>query len=170
MRISEIQNLVSKLFRLKWKALHGEQFADASLRYPGVYLLAYTAKQLGGTAIVEKDILYVGMSNAESGVKARLKQFRRGLETYGYHSGAMRFYREYQKNVPWSKLKKRKTFFYVALPIECTSEKAILTPSDLRALGHVSCLEYYAIARIREKTKRMPPLNKFGKRPVFVTD
>jgi hypothetical protein len=130
--------------------------------------LAYSDKNLKGRPTKEADVLYVGMSNAQGGVRSRLIQFRNGIEKYGTHSGAMRFYREYQRNIPHSRLKKPLNFFYAALSIECISEKAKAAAEDLRTLGHVACLEFYAIARIREKTGRPPPLNKFGKRAPVV--
>jgi len=165
MKIAEIEKLTKNLFRLRWNPFHEESFADPNLRFPGVYLLAYTGKNLNGQKIDERNILYVGMSNAQGGVRSRLIQFRNGLEKYDNHSGAMRFYREYQGNKPFSLLKGKRKFFYVALSVECISEKSRLTAQDFRELGHVTCLEYYAIARIKEKAGRPPPLNKFGKRP-----
>jgi hypothetical protein len=123
MRISEIERLRRRLFRLRWKQFHGDRFLDGNLKFPGVYLLSFIGKDLSGKKINEADVLYVGMSNAQGGVRSRLKQFRDGLEIYGAHSGAMRFYREYQGNKPFTKLKTRKKFFYAALPIECVSEK-----------------------------------------------
>ena len=128
-------------------------------------MIAYTKTELKGKPIRENDVLYVGMSTAQGGVRTRLKQFGDGLETYGIHSGAKRFYREYQNNLPFSRLRDQSTFFYTALAINCISDKSMLQPGDLRELGHIVCLEYYAIARIKQKTGRTPPLNKFGKRP-----
>jgi len=42
------------------------------------------------------------------------------------------------------------------------SEKAVAQPDDLRQMGHVACLEYYAIAHVVTQTGRKPALNKFG--------
>jgi hypothetical protein len=169
MKIREIEKLAARLFRKKWERLHGDAFSDPALRFPGVYLLAYSKRDLAQKPVEERDVLYVGMSNAQGGVRVRLKQFRDGIEKNDLHSGARRFYREYQSNRPWSKLKGAKSLFYAAISIECVSEKSKLTPADLRKLGHVCCLEYYVIARVREKAQRMPPLNKFGKRPSLKT-
>ena len=167
MKIAAIESLVEKLFRQRWKSFHDDHpFSDGeSLKSPGVYMLAYTKSKLRGKLIKENDVLYVGMSNSQGGIRTRLKGFGDGLETYGIHSGAKRFYREYQNGRPFSKLKDQGRFFYATLTIDCISEKSKLQPSDLRELGHVACLEYYAIARIKQKTGRMPTLNKFGKRP-----
>jgi NADPH-dependent 2,4-dienoyl-CoA reductase/sulfur reductase-like enzyme len=43
----------------------------------------------------------------------------------------------------------------------CSSLKSDARPDDFRKMGHVACLEYYAIAHVlaRSATKRVPPLN-----------
>ena len=166
MHLLPMEKLASTLFEQRWRVFLDDPLSDPSFRFPGIYLLAYSKRNLKQTKIREEDVLYVGMSNAQGGVRSRLLQFRTGVERYGTHSGAMRFFREYQNSVPHSQLKRPDSFFYAALSIQCASEKGSLTAADLRSLGHVACLEYYAIARIREKTGRPPPLNKFGKRPI----
>jgi hypothetical protein len=167
MKLAAIENLTDSLFQQRWKLFHEGSFSDSGLRYPGVYLLAYSTRNLNGKRIKETDVLYVGMSNAAGGVRSRLRNFRDGIEKNNSHSAARRFYREYLKNRPWTTAKNRKTFYYVALSVECVSDKGRVAATDLRELGHIACLEFYAVARVREKTGRAPPLNKFGDRPVL---
>jgi hypothetical protein len=161
--LKEIERLASRLFSERWINLHSEKsLARPDLKYPGVYLLAYSSAKIDGASIKSSDIFYVGMSNAAGGVAQRLKQFKIGIEKNSLHSGAMRFYRNYSHNRPWSQTKSRKWFYFAALTIPCLSDKAAAQPSDLREMGHVTCFEYYAFANVMEHTGRKPPLNKFG--------
>lgn len=65
---------------------------------------------------------------------------------------------------PFSQLKTRKRLYVAALTIECESDKVDVQPNDLRLMGHVACLEYYAIARIAQRIGKKPALNKYGPR------
>jgi hypothetical protein len=108
---------------------------------------AYTGKaNFDGSAVKAGDVFYVGMSNAANGIRSRLKQFKKGIEENFHHSGAMRFYRE-QGGKPFADRSSRKRFYFAALTFECESNKGRVTPVDLRIMGHVCCIEYYAIAR-----------------------
>jgi hypothetical protein len=162
--LAHIDVLVSRLFRLRWVPLNAEALARPDLIYPGVYLLAFASERFAGETIKPDQVLYVGMSNSAGGVRSRLKQFIKGIERNGYHSGAMRFYREQCKGEPFAKLKTRKRLYVAALTIECEGDKVDAEPTDLRLMGHVACLEYYAIARIAQKTGKKPALNKYGPR------
>jgi hypothetical protein len=74
----------------------------------------------------------------------------------------MRFYRDYCQSRPFMAANTGKRFYFVALTIECQSNKATATAEDLREMGHVCCLEFYAIAHIAEQTGKRPALNKLG--------
>jgi hypothetical protein len=166
-RLKEIESSVVRLFSARWAHLHKEgSLARADLKFPGVYLLAYSATpNIEGSIIKAKDVLYVGMSNAAGGVRQRLKQFRAGIEKNGLHSGAMRFYREYGGGKPFLRVKSHKQLYFAALTFECEGNKGLAEPDDLRLMGHINCLEYYAIAHIAERTGKRPALNKLGPRP-----
>jgi hypothetical protein len=163
-RLAHIDVLVSRLFRLRWVPLNSEALARPDLIYPGVYFLAFTFEKIAGATVKPDQVLYVGMSNSAGGVRSRLKQFIKGIEQNGYHSGAMRFYREHCKGEPFAQLKTRKRLYVAALTIECEGDKVDARPKDLRLMGHVACLEYYAIARIAQRTGKKPALNKYGPR------
>lgn len=161
-----ITRLADTLFAEKWHKLHGRgAFSDPRLKYPGIYLLAFRRAALEGRGIVESDVLYVGMSNSSGGVAQRLKQFRDGIEKNGFHSGAMRFYRDHSNGSPFSAVKSNKKFYFVALTLPCVSVKARAQPTDFQTMGHVAALEYYVVARVLERTGRTPPLNHYGTQP-----
>jgi hypothetical protein len=163
-RLADIEALVSELFRQRWLSLDPAALARPNLVYPGVYLLAFTSEKIAGASVKPNQVLYAGMSNSAGGVRARLKQFIKGIEQNDFHSGAMRFYREHCGARPFSQLKTRKRIYFATLTIECESDKFDARPDDLRLMGHVACLEYYAIARIAQKTGKKPALNKYGPR------
>ena len=154
--LSQIERAVLQLFATRWIDLHDDEaLAGGDLRYPGVYLLAYSAKpSFGGSTIKANDVFYVGMSNAIGGVRARLKQFKGGIENNGLHSGAKRFYREFGGGKPFAGAKSGKRLYFAALTFECVSDKALAKPDDFRLMGHINCLEYYAIAHVAERTAR----------------
>lgn len=162
MALAEIERLVDKLFSQKWASLHDKNaLKDKSFKYPGVYLLAYPKQGSlkSGDRIRLKDVYYVGMSNSKSGLKGRLRQFKRAIEGKRGHSGGNTFFTLHGK--PYSKLRKKKRILFAALPVECCSIKILSTANDFRKMGHVACLEYYAIAFVKAKTKQLPALNKF---------
>jgi len=132
------------------------------LQYPGVYLLAYTAAKLNNKPVAVRDVFYVGMSNSAGGVRQRLKQFKVGIENNTSHSGARRFFKDHNQNRAFTIANTGKRFYFVALTIECLSDKATASPDDLRQMGHVTCLEYYAIAHVAKQTGKRPALNKLG--------
>ena len=82
------------LFRRQWMPLHDEDWdADEQLRYPGVYLLAFTNQPLKGRGAHVDHVYYVGMSNSAGGVRGRMEQFKHAIEKGGRHSGGKNFYK-----------------------------------------------------------------------------
>ena len=143
MKLLEIEHLVSELFALSWSALHAPGvLARAGLEYPGVYLIAYSDRDLRGVSIDPGDVLYVGMSNSGGGVRSRVKQFMGGIENGKVHSGAMRFNRDYCGGRPFSELNGASRLYFASLTIPCVANKGAAQPDDLREMGHVACLEY----------------------------
>jgi hypothetical protein len=67
----------------------------------------------------------------------------------------MRFYREHAGGKPFAKLKTNSRFYAAAHVTECERQSS----SDWRDMGHVACLECYAIAYVLEKTGHVPRLN-----------
>ena len=165
-RLTQIEALVSNLFSGSWVNLHrADAFQRPDLTFPGVYLLAFTAADLEDRVVDVREVFYVGMSNSTGGVRQRLKQFKTGIEVNDLHSGAMRFYRDYCHGRPFSAANTEQRLFFAALTIQCQSNKSAATPDDMRQMGHVCCLENYAIAHVAEQTGRNPPLNKLTGKP-----
>ena len=152
----EIQFILNK----KWKPLL-ESFKNIEDgNYPGIYLLAFTDKNLEGEIVKPSDIFYVGMSNARKGITSRIQQFINGIEKNGSHSAGMRFYKENSKSIPFSKCSHLEKFYIVSLAFKCDVNKATRTPNDLRIMGDICQLEYYLLAHIKEITNEEPKLNK----------
>ncbi|MBI5649335.1 MAG: hypothetical protein HZC40_02635 [Chloroflexi bacterium] len=154
--VQQIQQLLSQ----KWAPLERNLTSLEGARCIGVYLLAYSNEDMAGRKINLEDIFYVGMSNARGGVKSRLGQFLDGIETGKSHSGAMRFFKTYLEERPFSRAKTGKRFFVAITTFPCVVEKSKRTAKDLRKMGDVARLEYYVIAYIKEALGREPELNK----------
>jgi len=157
--VPKMEQLVEGLFGNVWVQLHKDYSKLTDSDYPGVYVLAYTDENLDGKSVKEDQIYYVGVSHA--GVRRRLKQFIMGLEDGGHHSGAKRFYFKVGNEIPYLSLPDKKTFFVSSISVPCTYPKSLRTPLDLQKLGVVAGLEWYVIARVKEKVPggHEPPLN-----------
>jgi len=156
--VPQVKVMLKSLFAQKWIRLHEDFSKLADSEYPGVYVLAYSTPRLQRKQAKEKDIYYVGVSHA--GVKGRLKQFITGLEDGGHHSGAKRFFFSVARQVPYSKLRRKKTFFVAAISVPCRYLKNDRTPLDLCKLGVVADLEWCVLARVKAKIGNEPWLNK----------
>lgn len=165
--MDNISSLVTTLLAQSWVDLLSQparRFADLKNgKYPGVYLLAYSEKTLTGAAIVLEDVLYVGMSNSDGGVRQRLASFIYAIEHNKRHSGGNRFYRQYAKAQPFSLFATSnggKKFYATSLSLECQTRKQSRTATDLEIMGEVARLEYYVIAYIKKHTSMEPALNE----------
>lgn len=162
----DMAKLNDELFAKEWELLYrGDEtefrkiLKDPRLKNPGVYLLACPEKSrrdLEGQKINVKDVDYVGMSNSKAGLAGRLRQFKRAIEGRRGHSGGNNFVQHKGK---YSKLK-HGPFYFAVWNTECCNKKSAPEANDFRAMGHVACLEQYAIAYVKEKNRRVPKLNR----------
>lgn len=150
---------VSELISKKWVRLEKPDELD-KCRFPGVYILSYSNLDLESKTIDIKDIYYVGMSNSLGGVKQRLKQFIRAIETGKSHSGGNRFFDKVNNKTPYSELKSSKKFFVQSLSLTCEVDKNKRKPEDLIKMGEVAKFEYEVLAYIKDKLGKEPELNK----------
>ncbi len=157
-----IERLAQDLLSKEWQGLDRETLrGHRDWAQPGVYALAYSDELTVKQPLNDlRRVFYVGMSRAVGGVKSRLSQFVEGIEKNAHHSGAMRFFREHAGGIPFSALQGGKRFFVVVLTIPCQVKPEVRTPFDLRQIGHITCLEYYVRALIKEQTGGDPELNK----------
>jgi hypothetical protein len=151
---------IQKILNKKWKPLLENYKNIEDGNYPGIYLLAFTDKNLEGELVKPTDIYYVGMSNARKGLTSRVKQFLNGIEKNGSHSAGMRFYKENSNGIAFSECNHLGRFFIVSSTFKCDVHKLTRTPSDLRIMGDICRLEYEIIAHIKEATNEEPKLNK----------
>lgn len=148
---------VSTLFNQKWIRLANHKQLPT---YPGVYILAHSAKNLENNVICVKDIFYVGMSNSKGGIKQRVAQFVRGLGKKETHSAAKRFIRNYNADKLFLLETSKKQFFVATLTLPCDVNKEQRTASDLKKMGKVAKLEYDVLAYVKNKLGQEPELNK----------
>lgn len=152
----EIQQILNK----KWKPLleNAKKIEDGN--YPGIYLLAFSDRNLEGEIVTPSDIFYVGMSNAKKGLTSRIQQFINGIEKNGSHSAGMRFYKENSNGIAFSECNHLEKFYIVSSTFKCDVNKLTRTPNDLRIMGDICRLEYYLLAHIKVVTNGEPNLNK----------
>jgi hypothetical protein len=156
--IPSADRLVDDLFAKTWIPLHDDSVELSDSQYPGVYVLAYDNQDLAGAPVIEDKIYYVGVSHA--GVRKCLRQFKGALEDGHHHSAGGRFFKEVAKGTRYSLFAQRKPFCVASISIPCTVLKVHRLATDLRKMGIVAQLEWYVLARVREKTNKEPFLNK----------
>lgn len=127
--------------------------ALAHLARPGVYALAVTDEGLSGRSFSWRaDIVYIGMTNAASGLKGRLQQFDNTIAGKQGHGGADRVrYKHRDYPVLCDRL------WVAVAPFKCDvrSQK----PEDLLAMGRVASFEYECFAAFAGQFGRLPEFN-----------
>jgi len=140
-------------------AMWQERSSLDDIRFPGVYVIALSDKKIAGKAFSwRREIIYVGMTNAKSGLKSRLQQFDNTIKGKDGHGGGRRVrykHRNYKKLIP---------LLYVSVwPHECDVKSN--RPADLRITSAVAKLEYECFAVFVEKFGRLPEFNDKEKSP-----
>jgi hypothetical protein len=126
---------------------------------PGVYVIAWTRDPLAGRKFSwRKDIIYIGMTNAGSGLKGRLNQFDRTMAGKLAHGGAdrVRF-----KHRDYSAFSKRAYVAVASFQCKTTSSAS----NDLRLMGDVARFEYLCLAQCVDEFGRLPEFNDKKKAP-----
>ena len=122
--------------------------------YPGIYVIAISKKDISGEEFsFRKEVVYVGMTNAVSGLKGRLVQFdntvaRKRLQ----HGGADRVLFKHQ-NYPLL----AKTLYVALRHFPCSRSDE--TATAFRVMGKVANAEYQCMARCVEEFG-MPEFNR----------
>ncbi|MBI5746671.1 MAG: hypothetical protein HZA13_06700 [Nitrospirae bacterium] len=131
----------------------------ASLNCPGVYALAISRTDLSGQAFSwQREIVYIGMTNAKGGLKSRLQQFDNTIKGGDGHGGG---HRVRFKHPDYVKLTRR---LYVSVcPQECDVTSNL--PSDLRVMGKVANHEYECFAVFVEAFGHLPEFNDKQRSP-----
>ena len=133
----------------------------SGVEFPGVYALAYSAQNIAGKPFSwRKEIIYVGMTNAVSGLKGRLKQFDNTISGKTGHGGADRVcfkHRNYGRLV--------QNLYVAVVPFKCDATSN--EPSDLRKMGEVAKLEYLCFAHFVEKFGELPEFNNKKDSPKY---
>lgn len=129
--------------------------------YPGVYVLAYSGRNIAGKPFSwRKEIVYVGMTNAVSGLKGRLRQFDNTILGKSGHGGADRVRYKHRN---YCSLVKR--LFVAVAPFKCDPRST--RPKDLRIMGEVAEFEYLCFAHFVEKYGVLPEFNNKKASPKY---
>jgi len=135
---------------IKWE--NKNKFPDK--RWPGVYMLAITNKNLGGKKPNFKDVVYIGMTNSQKGLISRWRQFDNSIHNKAGHSGGKTVFRRLGNYKNW----KRK-LFVSALPVKCNVFKTKRTPEDIIKMGWIAFLEYETLSRYKRSIGIEPKYN-----------
>lgn len=131
------------------------------LRSPGVYALAISDQDISGKPFswIEQ-IVYVGMTNAATGLKGRLKQFDNTVIGKTGHGGADRFRHDRPSH------KDLVPLLYVAVaPFECRVTSH--APADLITMGDVAKAEYECFAEYASVFGHLPKYNDKKNSPKY---
>jgi hypothetical protein len=125
----------------------------SDIKYPGVYALAVSEKDLSNTKYkLIQEIKYFGMTNSGGGLKSRLKQFDNTIIGKRGHGGAKRFLYEYKKHKDFAQ-----KLFVSVCPVVCNVKSN--NPKDLLLMGEIAWREYYCFAQYAKKYNKLPKFN-----------
>ena len=119
MKAKQLRNTAIKILKEKWELVQSNTKEIVKSKNPGVYVIAWSEKDLSKEQVKWEDVYYIGMSNAKAGVQGRLKQFWNGVTKGTGHSAGNRWY----KNNGKYELRKGNTFYYAYILIECNVHK-----------------------------------------------
>ena len=134
--------------------------ALAQLHFPGVYAIALSDSDISGiTFSWRPEVIYVGMTNANGGLKSRLQQFDNTIKGGDGHGGA---HRVRFKHSDYGTLAPR--LYVSTCAYECDVKSNC--PSDLRIMGDVERFEYECFAVFVEKLEKgLPEFNDKKRSP-----
>jgi hypothetical protein len=125
----------------------------SNLKYPGIYIIAKSDQDFSGKNFEwEQEIIYIGMTNAQGGLKSRLKQFDQTLKGKIKHGGADRVlckHRDYEALV--------KKLYVSVFQVKCDVKSN--QPEDLRHMGDILRLELFCFAEYVERYGKLSEFN-----------
>ena len=131
-----------------------ERRALSDIACPGVYVIAHSKRDLAGQSFEwVREIIYIGMTNAISGLRGRLGQFDDTISRRRTsHGGADRVRFKHRDYDAFS------AALYVAVaPIKCNPASNLAI--DLRKMGKVANLEFQCFAEYVESFGHLPEFN-----------
>jgi len=130
--------------------------------YPGIYVVAFSERNISGKAFIwQKAIIYVGMTNAASGLIGRLSHFNDTISGKRLRHGGADRVRFKHRN--YNKLSKK--LFVSVASFKCDISSKL--PSDLKKMGKVAEFEYLCFAQYAEKFGNLPQFNNMKISPKF---
>lgn len=144
----------------RWVAWNDRDTLDG-IKYPGIYAAAITNQNISGhTFSWMPEIIYIGMTNAVSGLKGRLKQFDNTVIGKTGHGGADRVLYKHQD------YEELKSNLYVSVrPFQCNVKSN--EPADLRVMGEVAKFEYDCFACFVERYAELTEFNNKKQSPKY---
>lgn len=126
----------------------------------GVYIVSIkknSYKSNYPAKILDKDIIYIGMSTAS--VRSRVDKFNSRIRgTNASHSGGKRIFSLFHKYPTSKKWKNRKLF--VAVSCRFRPINKLINFKDFIIKGKITYIEYFLFARFFKRFQRLPIRNK----------
>lgn len=128
-----------------------------NISFPGIYALAITAEDLTGKEVDFEKVVYIGMSNSQSGIRGRLNQLNSSINGGSGHSGGntiksqLSCYDKWQDGLD----------LYVAIcPVIFDVKER--TEANLKLMGAVTYMEYEAFSLFKAQNPKIgkPKFNK----------
>lgn len=125
------------------------------ITWPGIYIVAISNADIEGQKFSFRDeIVYVGMTNAVTGLRGRLVQFDNTIsKKHCQHGGADRVLYKHQDYYALIE-----NLYVALLHFEC--KPASESPTDLREMGRVASAEFECMARCVEELGSLPEFNR----------
>ena len=133
----------------------------SKLDQPGVYYLAHSTKNFSKMSFeIIEDIIYIGMTISQRGLKGRFSQFSTSMNgTINRHGGGDRIYFRHKNSIS-----KFLDNLYVSVQQFPVSKNRDL-PSDWRMKGKCVKQEYVGFADYIDKFKQLPEFNDHKRSP-----
>lgn len=147
--------MVKNMYESKFTAWSAWENRDdlLGINFPGIYVIRISSKNISGRKFSwHKEIVYVGMTNAVSGLKGRLRAFDNTINGKRGHGGADRFRYKHQN---YNALVKKLFVSVAPFKGDVTSN----LPEDLIVMGNVAKFEYQCFAQYAEKYGELPEFN-----------
>jgi hypothetical protein len=124
---------------------------------PAIYFIAYSPNDISNTEFsLIRDIIYIGMTISQGGLKSRLRQFEATMNGRSGHGGAVRVrFKHKNKDAFFKKAYISARIFPISVGRD--------TPNDWRIKGDCVGFEYKSFADYHEKYKMLPEFNDHNK-------
>lgn len=155
-------NIEHLIQEARWNRLTRRSLLQKNFKYdndPGIYILTQSEIDLSNSQVDIQEIIYVGISNSQNGVRGRLRQFLNSIENKIESGEIKQFSRESMRESEYSNHSMPQHFYYCVFCLSCNVERGKREYNDLLTMGDIARLHYLFLAHIKKTLGREPILN-----------